>query len=112
MSTVEGTVALNNCRAIFTAPEPSSPSTAVDLQSKGRVASLSWEDEVSGPRHAPQWTCRCKIDGEILATGTGSRRAAAQDVAATEALAILIARESQPVVADTTKAATSPEAAT
>ncbi|KAJ7610973.1 hypothetical protein FB45DRAFT_761200, partial [Roridomyces roridus] len=64
-----GTVALNNY-----------------LQSKGRVAALSWEDSASGSKSAPIWTCNCKISGEIMGTGTASMKKKARDVAANQAL--------------------------
>ncbi|KAI0361114.1 hypothetical protein OH77DRAFT_1516128 [Trametes cingulata] len=93
MSSVDGTVALNNY-----------------LQNKGQLASLTWQEETSGPRHAPMWKSHCKIGDEVVATGEGPKRTSARDAAATRALAILVARESQS--ASTADAdATKPESA-
>ncbi|KAI8981195.1 hypothetical protein BD414DRAFT_579272 [Trametes punicea] len=76
MSSTDGTVALNNY-----------------LQQKGRLTSLSWEDKQTGPRHAAQWTSLCKIDGETMGTGEGSKLTTARDAAANEALAALLAKD-------------------
>ncbi|KAI0652338.1 hypothetical protein C8Q79DRAFT_1005546 [Trametes meyenii] len=67
-----GTVALNNY-----------------LQEQGKLTSLSWEDSPTGPRHAAEWTSKCKINGEVVATGTGNSKNAARDAAADAALPIL-----------------------
>ncbi|TBU34439.1 hypothetical protein BD311DRAFT_746165 [Dichomitus squalens] len=76
MSSNDGTVALNNY-----------------LQNKGRAAALHWEDTFTGPRHDGQWTSYCKINGEVIATGTGTQKNAARDAAAREALPILMAQD-------------------
>ncbi|KAJ3845552.1 hypothetical protein F5878DRAFT_2259 [Lentinula raphanica] len=60
------------------------------LQTKNRLDALSWVDSISGPSHAPQWTCVCKIDGEVVATGTGPQKHVARDMAANLALTKLI----------------------
>ncbi|KAJ3989026.1 hypothetical protein F5890DRAFT_178982 [Lentinula detonsa] len=60
------------------------------LQKKNRLDALSWVDSTAGPSHSPQWTCVCKIDGEVVATGTGSQKHVARDIAANQALKILI----------------------
>ncbi|KAJ6541930.1 hypothetical protein B0H19DRAFT_958983 [Mycena capillaripes] len=65
----DGTVALNNY-----------------LQSKGKLAALSWQDSTSGPKSAPTWTSICKISGEVRGTGAGPLKRTARDVAANEAL--------------------------
>ncbi|KAJ7922853.1 hypothetical protein B0H13DRAFT_1603321, partial [Mycena leptocephala] len=65
----DGTVALNNY-----------------LQSKGRLAALSWQDSTSGPKSAPTWTSICKIFGEVRGTGTGPLKRTARDAAANQAL--------------------------
>ncbi|KAI0673599.1 hypothetical protein C8Q78DRAFT_1076591 [Trametes maxima] len=67
-----GTVALNNY-----------------LQEHGSLTSLSWEDNASGPRHAAEWTSNCKINGEVVATGTGNSKNTARDAAADAALLVL-----------------------
>ncbi|KAI0323085.1 hypothetical protein OF83DRAFT_1167102 [Amylostereum chailletii] len=72
MSPVHGTVALNTY-----------------LQSVGKQASLSWIDVSEGPVHAPMWTCTCKVDGQAVATGTGTHKHLARDAAADKALPIL-----------------------
>jgi len=75
MSSIEGTVLLNNY-----------------LQKHNRQTQLSWEDTDAGPHHAPEWTSTCKLGGDIIATGTGSTKAAARDAAANEAFKILTKR--------------------
>ncbi|KAI0043532.1 hypothetical protein FA95DRAFT_1609313 [Auriscalpium vulgare] len=69
-----GTIALNNY-----------------LQAQGKLTLLSWVDTSSGPAHAPEWTSICKLDGQAVATGTGTHKNLARDAAATEALRILTA---------------------
>ncbi|TEB38690.1 hypothetical protein FA13DRAFT_1784998 [Coprinellus micaceus] len=59
------------------------------LQKIGRVSSLSWEESASGPAHARQWECICKIDGETRGRGVASHKHVAKDQAAEEALAFL-----------------------
>ncbi|KAI0068024.1 hypothetical protein BV25DRAFT_1911054 [Artomyces pyxidatus] len=76
MNPPEGTIALNNY-----------------LQLKDKAASLSWQDTSSGPAHAPEWESVCKIDGVVIASGRGTHKHLARDVAATEALAILQAQD-------------------
>ncbi|KAI0715083.1 hypothetical protein C8Q76DRAFT_446897 [Earliella scabrosa] len=62
------------------------------LQAKNKAAELSWEDTFTGPRHAGEWTSSCKIDGQVIASGTGPQKNVARDAAAREALPILIAK--------------------
>ena len=31
-----------------------------DLQSVGKASSVSWQESLAGPKHAPVWTCVCK----------------------------------------------------
>ncbi|CCM03769.1 uncharacterized protein FIBRA_05916 [Fibroporia radiculosa] len=69
----EGTVLLNNW-----------------LQARNRVTSLSWEESTTGPRHSPQWTSVCKIDGQDYGRGTGAQKHLARDIAAKAALERLI----------------------
>ncbi|KIK07334.1 hypothetical protein K443DRAFT_129329 [Laccaria amethystina LaAM-08-1] len=33
---------------------------STDLQSLGKASSVSWQESLSGPKHAPVWTCVCK----------------------------------------------------
>ncbi|ETW86821.1 hypothetical protein HETIRDRAFT_166337 [Heterobasidion irregulare TC 32-1] len=63
------------------------------LQSKDMLPSLRWEESSSGLAHAPVWTSICKIDDEVISTGTGSHKNIARDVAAEEALRILRSRD-------------------
>ncbi|KAI0800805.1 hypothetical protein C8Q74DRAFT_1364481 [Fomes fomentarius] len=63
------------------------------LQKKDQVDLLSWEDENTGLRHAPQWTSWCKIGGERMASGTGLQKNIARDDAAKKTLEILAERE-------------------
>ncbi|KAJ4468558.1 hypothetical protein C8R41DRAFT_37520 [Lentinula lateritia] len=60
------------------------------LQSKNRLSALSWLNSTSGLSHAPQWNCICKIDGEVMGSGTGPQKHVAQDIAANQALKTLI----------------------
>ncbi|KAI0717141.1 hypothetical protein C8Q76DRAFT_617559, partial [Earliella scabrosa] len=60
------------------------------LESKNKASDLSWEDTFTGPRHAGEWTSSCKIEGQVIASGTGSKKNIARDAAAKEALPILI----------------------
>ncbi|KIK70485.1 hypothetical protein GYMLUDRAFT_150255, partial [Collybiopsis luxurians FD-317 M1] len=60
------------------------------LQAKNRLHALSWLESFSGPRHAPQWTCVCKINGQEKGRGTGGQKQAARDIAANQALRVLI----------------------
>lgn len=55
------------------------------LQSVGKSSSVSWQESLSGPKHAPVWTCVCKIDGEARGTGTGTHKHIAKDIAANKA---------------------------
>ncbi|KAF8831909.1 hypothetical protein HHX47_DHR1001318 [Lentinula edodes] len=63
---------------------------ALVLQSKNRLSALSWLDSTSGFPHAPQWNCICKIDGEVMGSGTGPQKHVARDIAANQALKTLI----------------------
>ena len=38
-------------------------SDLIDLQRNKKVASLSWQDEESGPKHEAVWTSTCKCMG-------------------------------------------------
>lgn len=76
MTPAIGTIALNNY-----------------LQVKGKLASLSWYDTSSGPAHEPEWTSDCKIDGKVIASGTGTHKHLSRDAASEKALAILMAEE-------------------
>lgn len=76
MTPATGTIALNNY-----------------LQVKGKLASLSWYDTSSGPAHEPEWTSDCKIDGKVIASGTGTHKHLSRDAASEKALAILMAEE-------------------
>ncbi|KAJ7651477.1 hypothetical protein DFH06DRAFT_544304 [Mycena polygramma] len=60
--------------------------SSTDLQSKGQLASLSWQDSTSGPKSAPTWTSICKIFGEVRGTGTGPLKRTARDAAANQAM--------------------------
>ncbi|KAI9057053.1 hypothetical protein FKP32DRAFT_1681793 [Trametes sanguinea] len=62
------------------------------LQERRMLALLHWEDKQDGPRHEVTWTSQCKIHGEVLGTGKGSKLTAARDAAANAALAVLRAR--------------------
>ncbi|KAF9451369.1 hypothetical protein P691DRAFT_773147 [Macrolepiota fuliginosa MF-IS2] len=64
------------------------------LQKRGRLTDLSWVDTSSGPRHEPQWTSICKIQGEPRGTGSGPKKRVARDIAANTALASLKEEES------------------
>ncbi|KAJ3855069.1 hypothetical protein EV368DRAFT_35486, partial [Lentinula lateritia] len=64
------------------------------LQSKNRLSALSWLDSTSGPRHAPQWNCICKINGETKGKGESSTKAEAKNQASKNALEVLLQRES------------------
>ncbi|KAJ3550918.1 hypothetical protein NMY22_g146 [Coprinellus aureogranulatus] len=59
------------------------------LQKVGRGSSLSWEESQSGPAHAREWECVCKIDGEVRGRGVASHKHVAKDQAAEQALAFL-----------------------
>ncbi|KAJ7755075.1 hypothetical protein DFH07DRAFT_500860 [Mycena maculata] len=39
---------------------------STDLQSKGQLAALSWQDSISGPKSTPVWTCLCKSEVSTL----------------------------------------------
>ncbi|KAF8273000.1 hypothetical protein EI94DRAFT_1795699 [Lactarius quietus] len=73
MPPATGTIALNNF-----------------LQTKHRLASLSWNDTSSGLAHAPEWLSVCRIDGEDISSGTGTHKHLSRDAAADKALPILI----------------------
>ncbi|KAJ4485624.1 hypothetical protein J3R30DRAFT_3283849, partial [Lentinula aciculospora] len=60
------------------------------LQRKNRLDALSWMESTSGPRHAIQWTCVCKINGEVFGIGTGAQKHVARDIAANQTLQTLI----------------------
>lgn len=79
---------------------------STDLQSKGQLATLSWQDSISGPKSAPVWTCLCKsedvhllssfvpilvssVSGEVRGTGAGPLKRTGRDVAANQALKTL-----------------------
>lgn len=78
MSTESGTVELNNY-----------------LQSKGKTATVSWDESWTGPRHDPVWTCVCKIDRTECSSGTGKNKHEARNKASRLALRTLMARESE-----------------
>ncbi|KAF9786752.1 hypothetical protein BJ322DRAFT_1106871 [Thelephora terrestris] len=53
----------------------------------GNLASmLSWEEVSSGPPHALMWTVVCKIRGEPYGSAYASRKMAAKEEAARQAL--------------------------
>ncbi|THH17711.1 hypothetical protein EUX98_g9076 [Antrodiella citrinella] len=81
MSNTDGTVLLNNL-----------------LQKLDKLSLLSWEDTDTGPAHAPEWHSTCKLDGDVIGTGSSSTKAAAKDAAAKEALKKL----NQPTPSDDT----------
>ncbi|VDB86940.1 unnamed protein product [Peniophora sp. CBMAI 1063] len=72
MSGPKGTIALNNY-----------------LQGIGKLAALSWVDVTAGAQHSPTWTSTCKIDGRVIATGSGPLKHIARDEAADKAFEIL-----------------------
>ncbi|KAI0756540.1 hypothetical protein C8Q80DRAFT_1264585 [Daedaleopsis nitida] len=59
------------------------------LQGMGKDSSLSWQDTFTGERHNGTWTSSCKIDGEVIATGTGPQKHIARDAAARIALTLI-----------------------
>lgn len=59
------------------------------LQKTGRLSSLSWEESATGPAHAREWECICKIDGEPRGKGVALHKHVAKDKASEEALAFL-----------------------
>ncbi|RDX51662.1 hypothetical protein OH76DRAFT_1346597, partial [Lentinus brumalis] len=63
------------------------------LQKRGKASSLSWEDKVIGPRHAPEYTSAVKIDGETIATAFAPQKSSSRDMAAKAALVVLFERE-------------------
>ncbi|KAF9075036.1 hypothetical protein BDP27DRAFT_1213241 [Rhodocollybia butyracea] len=60
------------------------------LQRKNRSDALSWNESTGGPGHAPIWTCKCKIEGEVKGVGTAAHKQDARNIAAEEALKALI----------------------
>ncbi|EKM83995.1 hypothetical protein AGABI1DRAFT_117451 [Agaricus bisporus var. burnettii JB137-S8] len=59
------------------------------LQKRGRLSDLSWIDIQEGLKHTPQWTSICKIQDVERATGTGTKKNIARDMAADAVLVLL-----------------------
>ncbi|KIY46337.1 hypothetical protein FISHEDRAFT_75771 [Fistulina hepatica ATCC 64428] len=60
------------------------------LQAKNRLNALNYEQYMEGPRNAPTWTVRVKIDGVVLGSASGRQIHIARDLAANQALETLI----------------------
>ncbi|KIY48761.1 hypothetical protein FISHEDRAFT_73347 [Fistulina hepatica ATCC 64428] len=60
------------------------------LQAKNRLNALNYEAYMEGPRNAPTWTVRAKIDGVVRGSACGKQRHIARDLAARQALNFLI----------------------
>jgi len=57
-----------------------------EMQRRGILASLTWEDCPSGPRHKQTWLAIVYVNEVEYGRGCGSTKAAARNMAAREAL--------------------------
>ena len=63
------------------------------LQGQGRPTPVYHVVESSGPAHQPRFTVEVLAEGQILGSGSGGSKSAAETEAAREALAGLMGRE-------------------
>ncbi|KAK7036227.1 hypothetical protein R3P38DRAFT_618494 [Favolaschia claudopus] len=59
------------------------------FQSRQATHSVSWSEQLSGPKHQRKWTMQVKAFGELLGTGTADTKSVAKEKAAEEALVAL-----------------------
>lgn len=70
------------------------PKTMLQEYTQGRLACMpEYQEEGEGPAHLPRFTSFVRVKGELLGTGTGHSKKAAQQEAAAQALQALQARE-------------------
>ncbi|MBC5815861.1 MAG: ribonuclease III [Candidatus Eremiobacteraeota bacterium] len=70
------------------------PKTMLQEYTQGHLACMpEYEEEGEGPAHLPRFTSFVRVKGELLGTGTGHSKKAAQQEAAAQALQALQARE-------------------
>ena len=69
------------------------PKTMLQEYTQGHLACVpEYKEEGEGPAHLPRFTSFVRVKGELLGTGTGHSKKAAQQEAAAQALRVLHAR--------------------
>lgn len=69
----------------------SAPVTSLNnyLQNRQEIHLLNWVETSTGPSSEAVWTVTCKIADEVKGVGVGPQKAAAKQLAAKQALAVL-----------------------